>query len=45
MGGDRGQKRVMKPAKEWLRDRTGYWQEWWEVRIAEGKGWQKTKFG
>lgn len=44
MGGVRGQKKVMNPREEWLRDRTGYWKGWWEVRIAEGKAGRKNKF-
>lgn len=45
MGGDRGQKKVMKPAKDWLRDRSSYWKACWEVRVAEGKAGRKIKFG
>ena len=43
MGGDRGQKKVMKPEKEWLTDRTRYQKGWWDMRIAEGKAGRKTK--
>lgn len=42
---EKGQKKMMKPAKEWLRNGTRYWKWGWVMRIAEGKTDRKMKSG